>query len=375
MTTAVTTIKGVELVKVGDWLSGLGKVRITPEDITGAVSAQHDPNVDAAPIKIGHTGALNLGDSLPAAGWVTNLRASADGNTLIGDLANIPYKLASIIPNAYRRRSVEMQRGVAKHGTALTGLALLGAQAPAVKGLKDILDIYAAENPDVDTTAPVDTVTVIVEDGQISLGSDTTPIPPATTEAGDGARVQPTTGQTKTEEGAPVAFIDKLREKAGLPEGATEDEILAALAKAPETTDDKGETTETTEPAATVETEKVAASAGESAQTITLSAGVWTETQSQLRELLTEKRDRQKAQTFDLALSAGKITPAEREAWEKDYDENPNLVARQLDRMPSKIALSEIGSSVAPTADHTAALDAEFEAYMAASGLNLPEGK
>lgn len=137
------TIRGVELVRAGTWWASTGRVRITPEHLEAMVAAAGDAEVDQAPVKLGHT----TEPGQPALGWVENLRVSDDGMTLLGDLVDVPAGFARIMPSAYRRRSIEIKWGVRtasgqRHAAALTGLALLGVQEPAVKGLADLVDLY-----------------------------------------------------------------------------------------------------------------------------------------------------------------------------------------------------------------------------------------
>jgi hypothetical protein len=167
MTAGVVTIPGVELVAAGDWhgtVNGVAKMtRVTAAELADMAAAALDPEVDHAPIKIGHFGAwADLGDSAPSLGWVRNHRvemraplgpdgkpAGAPRPTLVGDLTDVPAGLADVMPKAFRRRSAEFV--TAKPGqpittpagrsysAVLTGLALLGMQPPAVKGLNDVL--------------------------------------------------------------------------------------------------------------------------------------------------------------------------------------------------------------------------------------------
>jgi hypothetical protein len=145
---ATVTISDVELVKVGTWAASTGVVTVKPEDLADMVAAQGDPQIDRAPLKLGHTGGLSaLGDSEPALGWVSNLRLADDGQTLLGDLTDVPAGIADALQAAYKRRSVEIAWGVKtadgnSYRAVIDGLALLGVQAPAVKGLADIEALY-----------------------------------------------------------------------------------------------------------------------------------------------------------------------------------------------------------------------------------------
>ena len=98
MTDFVTTatVKGVELVKAGTWQGLTGPVTLTREDLADALAASQDPEVDHAALKLGHIDPRF--DGQPAAGWVERLRLSDDGQTLLGDLVDMPSKLAAITP-------------------------------------------------------------------------------------------------------------------------------------------------------------------------------------------------------------------------------------------------------------------------------------
>jgi hypothetical protein len=89
-------------------------------------------------------------DEQPAAGWLENLRVS--GDQLLADLKAVPKKLADLIQTgAFRTRSVELApvtsqtRDGKEYDAVITGLALLGAKAPAVRTLDDILAFYSED--------------------------------------------------------------------------------------------------------------------------------------------------------------------------------------------------------------------------------------
>jgi hypothetical protein len=154
---ATSAFRGVELCAVGNWNASKGDGTLTPEDIAAMAAAARDPFADKVPIKIGHTDSRFQDaygnppedqDGHPAYGWVENIRASDDGRTLYGDYVGVPAKLAEVIPSAFRGRSVEFVPGKRLGGkvyrAVLTGLALLGQSAPAVKGLADVMALYSA---------------------------------------------------------------------------------------------------------------------------------------------------------------------------------------------------------------------------------------
>lgn len=150
---ALSTVRDVELAKVGTWHASTGPWQCTREQLADAVRAQDDPAFRPAILKVGHVDPrFNAGedadyDGEPAVGRVTNLRLSADGTTLIGDYEQVPTWLAEILTAAYPSRSVEMLVGVRTHAgveysAVLTGVALLGVQAPAIESLEDVAHLY-----------------------------------------------------------------------------------------------------------------------------------------------------------------------------------------------------------------------------------------
>lgn len=382
MKIATSTIKGVELVKVGQWNSAAGKATVTREHLSGAVDAYADEDIDRPVLKVGHTGGLTLGDSQPAAGWVTNPRLSADGNTLIGDLTDIPAKLAAIVPTAFKRRSVEMSLGVTtpkgkKYAAALTGLALLGAQAPAVKSLADILDIYYSENPGTDDDATRESVVSLSVDD-----SDTPAVPPEKTSAKQSEHEEPNRAGKNDKEGAEMPpLTDKqlanLRKSLGLPDDATEEDALAAL-EAQETTDDgtngkdgkeaepkpddkNGEpkpAEKSTEPAPNGE--KIAASGTDGV--VSVSQLTFSGMQTRLSELEKGAATRRKDDVVTLAMSEGRIAPAEEKAWRERLDQDEKLTSSIMLSLAPRFATFELGDDRAANANDDEELAKQAEA-------------
>jgi hypothetical protein len=371
MTIATTTFKDVQLVKAGTWGGMTGRSTITAEDLADAVAAYADPEIDRGVLKIGHDGDLNLGTGQPALGWIENLKLSADKQTLIGDLTDIPSKLAAIIPRAFRRRSVEMTLGATtpsgkKYRAALTGLALLGAKAPAVKGLDDILALYAAEGE------PLEGGSVVAF--AVEGGTDTAPVPHDGTAERDGGP-----DGTPDERTADVALLDELKKTLGLSEDATEADVTAAVAKAKADAAPAGEKTPeeiAAEEAAAAEAEEAAkAAAAKPAEGVELGEGdfvkvskvVFGEMQSQLASLTETAAVDRKAKALDSAIAAGKISPAERVAFAATLDANEAAGIALLNSLAPRVAVIELGADHAPNAD--AAADAELLAAAEAAGI------
>jgi hypothetical protein len=139
------TIRGVELVKVGTWDISSGQWTVTAEDLAAAVAA-HQAGVLRKPVvKIGHEDPRF--DGGPALGFIDNLRVTADGATLVGDLVGVPAAIAKLLPHAYPDRSVEaLVDYEAPDGSTwplvVTAVALLGAEAPGIDNLAAVQDLY-----------------------------------------------------------------------------------------------------------------------------------------------------------------------------------------------------------------------------------------
>lgn len=157
---ATEDFAGVELLRAGVRVHGVGSppegdlwTRRDLERI--ALAARELKGEVRAPLKLGHSRDQRLlreaGMEPPAAGWVDNLRVQ--GEALVGDLRRVPRKLASLIrAGTFRTRSLELskvtsERTGEKYDLVVTGLALLGARAPAVRTLDDVVALYEAAEP------------------------------------------------------------------------------------------------------------------------------------------------------------------------------------------------------------------------------------
>jgi hypothetical protein len=142
----VRTIRGVELIRAGTWQIKTGEWTVTPQHLAAAVEAHRAGILRKPVVRLGHDGPMR--DAAPALGYVDNLRLADAGNTLIGDLVNVPKGVADLLPHAYPDRSVEAATDYEAEGRVwplvLTGLALLGATAPGVtlRSLQDVAALY-----------------------------------------------------------------------------------------------------------------------------------------------------------------------------------------------------------------------------------------
>lgn len=113
--------------------------------------------------KIGHSKeqalAANSGyvvsdGEMPALGWIENVRYDEEAKRIRGDIRGVPKKFARLVEKgAWRTRSVEISKVTSQNGDAptvydevVTGLAWLGAKAPAVRTLDDVYALFAADD-------------------------------------------------------------------------------------------------------------------------------------------------------------------------------------------------------------------------------------
>ena len=100
------------------------------------------------PLKFGHNDEQPFTDGQPALGWVTDL--SVEGDKLIATMDSVPDVVFSAITNKlYRHVSIELDFGVEHKGDyypfVLSGVALLGADIPAVNNIGDLTKYMARE--------------------------------------------------------------------------------------------------------------------------------------------------------------------------------------------------------------------------------------
>jgi hypothetical protein len=248
-----------------------------------------------------------------------------------------------------------------KYRAALTGLALLGAKAPAVKGLADILEFYASESPGLEDDAKRDLIVHFAVDGD----TDTAPVPHSPSaggDAGDGSN-------TPDERGADVALSEALKKKLGLPETATDAEVEAALeaatlaAPAAEGTEPPAAGTPAApapaaapaavEPAAApapTATDAAALAAGPA--TVVVSAVQFAEMNAQLSALTTSAAADRKKAALDNAIKTGRISPAERVAFAANLDKDEAAGTALLNSLAPRFSVSiELGADHAPQSD------------------------
>lgn len=376
--------RGIALCRAGEWNGLNGRAVVTPEDLQAVVDAYQDREVDRARVKLGHVSSLNdqaLGDGAPAFGWVDNPRVSDDGKTLLGDLVDVPRRLGEVVGRGYKNVSVELRKNVRTpsgktHPTVLSGLALLGAAAPAVKGLDDLVALYASEPiPDTPTDGCQDGAVVT-----ISLGDALDPvthadIPAPSPVACDGELDSPDRPGREKEGEPSMAFLDQAREKFGLPADASEDQILeriTALSEAPAAEGDNTEGNEDTEEnVAEVSTEGKA-----TPETVTVSKAVLDEMNARIAELDAEAKARREAEAVKhreeviaAALSEGRIAPSEREHWVTALSAAPEANEKLITSLAPRVNVREQGSDVALSAGVTNQAADDLDSFL--DSLNL----
>jgi hypothetical protein len=133
-------LKGVEIFRVGTW-SGSRKVEVTSGMLDQIVSNFAELNSKISgfgvPIKLGHNN--KVGE--PAYGWATQVYRQ--GDVALADFSDVPPELVDRIgKRQYNSVSIELYPVVPYDGktfhNVLSGVALLGAEWPAVKGLKPL---------------------------------------------------------------------------------------------------------------------------------------------------------------------------------------------------------------------------------------------
>jgi cation transport regulator len=145
---------GVEIARTGTFEAQTGKVTFTTKDFDNAHEAYEALKEAHHPvIKLGHDEHQKLlqEDGYPNAGFLENIRR--EGDRLLADLTNVPAAIADLIQaGRYRARSLEAMRNFEVDGKVwpfvITGLALLGADLPAVDSLEDVAAVYASQGLD-----------------------------------------------------------------------------------------------------------------------------------------------------------------------------------------------------------------------------------
>jgi hypothetical protein len=148
---ALKSLPEVEIFSAGKWNGDV----YTVEDLDEMVRAFNDTHETCKPaLKLGHDDNQKLlqQDGYPAAGWVGKVYRK--GEKLCADFIDIPGKIYELLKKgAYKKVSSEIYWDADINGKPykrmLAGVALLGADMPAVSNLKDMLALYTRHaNPE-----------------------------------------------------------------------------------------------------------------------------------------------------------------------------------------------------------------------------------
>lgn len=143
----MANLKNVEVIKVGKWSASTGKVDVTSamlDDIVNSFSTLNSVPGYGVAVKLGHKTAVGQ----EALGWMSEI--ARVGDTLVADFADVPPAIVDAVrERRYNSVSVEVYPRVEYDGkvfsNVLGGVALLGAEWPAVKGLKPLSASLFAE--------------------------------------------------------------------------------------------------------------------------------------------------------------------------------------------------------------------------------------
>lgn len=127
----------IEIFRTGSHTATSGKVLSVSGDDLASVAASYDPAKHEAPIVIGHPSA-----AAPAYGWVAGLRV--EGDRLVADAAQMDGDFAEAVRDGrYKKVSASFYLPDAAGNPTpgklyLRHVGFLGAQPPAVKGLRQV---------------------------------------------------------------------------------------------------------------------------------------------------------------------------------------------------------------------------------------------
>lgn len=142
-------LDNIPVFAIGKWQSAGGKVtEVTESMLDQIISAFNDLSAQVTgfrpPLKLGHGEAqafIGQDEGAPAMGWVQALRRTA--GVLYADLTNVPAALIDLIRRQhYNSVSIELWPEIEYEGkkfsNVLAGIAILGSELPAVKGLPEL---------------------------------------------------------------------------------------------------------------------------------------------------------------------------------------------------------------------------------------------
>lgn len=165
----LVTVTNVPLLEVGqEYPASTGNFTFTAEMLDEVLLSQDDPHVPVPRQKLGHNpnavdedlqalwemAKEEAKDSTPSIGTIQNMKASADGQVLIGDLVGVPEWFATIMATAYPSRSIEggswkNDANNKKYSFCIQAVAWLGVAWPGCTSLADLQVLFSKEGPEV----------------------------------------------------------------------------------------------------------------------------------------------------------------------------------------------------------------------------------
>jgi len=146
-------ITEVEIFAVGTW-NGAKFVESDLAEIAANSNTLLKKEQNKPPVKLGHTKKqiLQQEDGQPALGWLSNFNVKA--GKLVADLIDVPDLLIQAFKKRlYRQVSVELAHS--QHlGWFVKGLAVLGADLPGVKTLKDLNQYFSLQETKEEESTP-----------------------------------------------------------------------------------------------------------------------------------------------------------------------------------------------------------------------------
>ena len=152
--TAASLPDGIEIFRAGRHLDDQGVAHSFSEADVAGMAASYDPALREAPLTIGHPK-----DNLPAYGWVKGVARGANGALVITPHQVEPQFAEMVAAGRFKKRSASFYPPQAPNNPApgrwyLRHVAFLGAQPPAVAGLKDLQFSAADADGAVNFSAP-----------------------------------------------------------------------------------------------------------------------------------------------------------------------------------------------------------------------------
>jgi Mu-like prophage I protein len=319
---------GVELARPGPWKLSSGQTEFNAEHLRDAADFFTATGGQALPIKLGHHD--DRFDGEPTFGLVTNVRYAEDerGPVLLGDINGMPGWLAAAAPARWPNRSVEGWQNVEfdgrEYSLTLSGLVFLGVTPPGVRNIRSLSDLQTAlaassatrvfaSAPEDDAATPPEPDGPEEPEESVDLSEQDIQDPAAE------AVVPPS---EEKEAGMDPA---KIRERLGLDDDVSDDDVMEALAYAgftpapePEPVAASGESQQTVD-------QRIAAAAARGGVVTIDAAQIVQFQEGMVRAAALAKRldERDRDEIITAAVKAGKFPPARRQHYEKSWDADP----------------------------------------------------